>query len=215
MQLTQAEPLASGPVIPTRIIRSVPADTSSEVEAFWDRVTFLHPGWEMVTYRDPIDPTVFPITSPVWPLAKTGAQLAGLIRLEALWATGGIWLDSDVELFRPLTPLLHCSLFAAYEDPAVIPDAVLGATVAHPAIGDCLAEALRRIRSDSTDWRTGNGAWSTGPGVTTSILPMFPDALLLPPGCFYPVHYSEKHTIGRHQPAPWEFGLHHWAGSWL
>lgn len=202
-------------MIPPRLIRSVPAETTDQVEAWWRAAQDLHPGWEHRTYRDPIDPSYFPITAPVWSLCKSGAQLAGLIRLEALVATGGIWLDSDVQLYKPLTPLLHCSAFAGYEDPGVIPDAVLGATRQHPAIVACLTLAIARIRSNSDDWRTGNGAWSTGPGVTTLVLPTFDDVLLLPPASFYPVHYSEKTNLVDHTPAPWEFGVHHWAASWL
>lgn len=202
-------------MIPRRIIRSVPTETSDQVEQFWKIATELHPDWEMVTYRDPIDPDLFPITSPVWPLAKTGAQLAGLVRIEALWHAGGVWLDSDVEMFKPLTPLLHCSAFAGWEDPNTVPDAVLGAEPGHPGIEACLDEAIRRIQTTNADWRIGNGAWSTGPGVTTLVLPTFDDVLLLPPGSFYPVHYSEKHELAHHQPAPWTFGLHHWAASWL
>lgn len=202
-------------MIPRRIIRSVPTETSAEVEGWWKIATDLHPGWDMVTYRDPIDSTLFPITSPVWPLAKSGAQLAGLVRLEALWHTGGVWLDSDVEMFKPLTPLLRCSLFAAWEDVITVPDAVLGAEPGHPAIRACLDEAIRRIQSDSGDWRTGNGAWATGPGVTTLVLPTFDDALLLPPASFFPIHYSEKHLTRGHQPSPYTFGIHHWNASWL
>lgn len=202
-------------MIPPRIIRSVPAETPDEIEGWWKIATDLHPGWDMVTFRDPIDPTAFPLTSPVWPLAKSGAQLAGLVRLEALWHTGGVWLDSDVELFKPLTPLLHCDAFAGWEDANVVPDAVLGARAFHPAILACINEAIRRIQTDDLDWRTGNGAWSTGPGVTTLVLPTFDDVLLLPPASFYPVHYTDKHLTRSHVPAPCSFGVHHWNASWL
>lgn len=202
-------------MIPRRIIRSVPTDTTEQVEAWFVRAADLHPGWEMVTHRDPIEPWRFPITAPFWPRCQNGAQLAGLIRLEALYSEGGIWLDSDVELFRPLDSLLHCSAFAAWEDANVVPDAVLGAVPQHPAIGACLVDACRRIATDDGDWRTGNGAWSTGPGVTTSILPGRDDVLLLPPGSFFPVHYSEKALCAAYTPEPWTFAIHHWAASWL
>jgi hypothetical protein len=54
--------------------------------------------------------------------------------------------------------------------------------------------------------------------VFTTLLPDSPDALLLPPGAFYPVHYSHKARIGRADHAaenPWAFCLHHWDGSWV
>lgn len=204
-------------MIPRRIIRSVPTETSDEVEHFWKIAGDLHPGWEMVTYRDPLDPLDLPLTAGLAHLCKTGAQLAGIVRLEALFRRGGIWLDSDVELYRPLDSLRHCEMFAAWEDANTVPDAVLGAMAFHPAILECLNLAGGRLHLTDPDWRTGNGAWSTGPGVTTTILPGRPDVLLLPPGSFYPYHYTEKDR--RHEDhrtaQPWAFGAHHWAGSWL
>lgn len=201
--------------IPHRIIRSVPKHTTDEVEGFWDRAAELHKGWEMVTYRDPISPEFFPITSPYWDRCQSGAQLAGLVRLEALWDRGGLWLDSDCEVYRAFTPLMDCKAFAGWEDTNTVPDAVMGAEQHHPAIKDCLNLAIERIQSDSEDWTTGRGAWSTGPGVTTTIFPGRGDVLLLPPQSFFAVHYSEKEKLATHQPGPYEFCSHRWAGSWL
>lgn len=204
-------------MIPYRLIRSVPAETSPEVEAFWAKAIALHPHWRHDTYRDPIDPAPFPLTSPHWERCRSGAQLAGLVRLEALWHGGGIWLDSDIDPYRPLDPLLHCKAFAAWEDAITVPDAVIGAEPHHPAIATCIDMALERLCSSSTDWRTGNGAWATGPGVTTTIFPGRGDVLLLPPGSFYPVHYSTKAGADWAAAAadPWVFGVHRWHASWL
>jgi mannosyltransferase OCH1-like enzyme len=205
-------------VIPRRLIRTVPEDTSHQQEQCWRTATDLHPDWDHVTYRDPIDPAVFPRTSPHWSLCQNGAQLAGLVRLEALWWQGGCYLDSDVEIVASLEPLTACDAFAAWEDDKVIPDAVIGAAPRHPAIDACLNLALERLHSDDTDWRTGRGAWSTGPGVTTNVFPGRADVLVLPPGSFYPVHYAPRETLERrlatYKPEPWVFGIHRWDWSW-
>ncbi len=204
-------------MIPARLIRTVPTQTSDLVEAWWRTACMLHPDWDFVTFRDPIDPSDFPVTARYWERCQTGAQLAGLIRLEALHTLGGIYIDSDVELFRSLEPLRSLPAFAAWEDAKVVPDAVIGAEAGHPAIRACLAMACARMESQSSDWRTGNGAWSTGPGVTTHVLPGRSDVLLLPPGSFYPYHYTEKQRASEdfRTLQPWAFGAHHWAASWL
>jgi mannosyltransferase OCH1-like enzyme len=135
--------------------------------------------------------------------------MAGLLRLELLYSLGGIWVDSDVEPYRSLEPLLGVRGFAAWEDERVVPDAVLGAEAGHPAIEECLSLALAAVAA-------GKGAWESGPGVTTAVLPGRDDWLLLPPGAFYPYHYTERCRRGEDHRAsqPWAFTAHHWAASW-
>lgn len=194
--------------IPRILHRTVPAATSAESEAFWGRFEEMHPDWILMTHRDPLDPADWPLTSPHWEKAATGAQLADMIRLEALVRWGGIYVDADVEPLRPLDSLLATSAFAAWEDDRCVPNAVLGAVPDHPAIRACLELMLARLPGPT---------WEAGPGVTTTILPGRRDVLLLPPGSFYPYHYREKHRRGEDFKArqPWAFVAHHWAGSWL
>lgn len=205
-------------MIPRILHRSVPAVTSAEVEGFWAETVSMHDGWDCRTWRDPLDPAEFPLTSPSWMLCQSGAQFAGLVRLELLLTHGGVWLDSDVEMYRPLDVLCHLPMFAAWEDKAVVPDAVLGAVPGHPAVAACLSLALERLHSGRSDWQSGRGAWATGPGVTTTVLPGRDDVLLLPPGSFYPAHYVGKERVRWSQVRslnPWAFGAHHWHASWL
>ncbi len=201
--------------IPKLIFRTVPKDTSANVEDWWASTKELHPDFKHITYREPIDPTHFPITSSFWDRCESGAQKAGLIRLEGLRMHGGIYLDSDVQVYRSLVPLLQLRGFAVYEDADVVPDAVLGAECRHPAIDACLELALKRIDENSGNFRT-DGAWGTGPGVTNTVLRGRDDWLLLPPSTFYPYHYTEKKTR-RHDDfsqIPWTFAAHHWDHSW-
>lgn len=194
-------------MIPPRLIRTVPSETTDEVEQFWSAALTVT-GWEGVTYRDPIEANRFPITSPHWERCTSGAQLAGLVRLEALWNLGGVYIDSDVEIYRPLTPLAGATIFAGWEDDRTIPDAVIGSEAGHPIIAECIEKAIDRL---------DQGAWASGPGVTTETFQNRPEVLLLPPGSFYPYHYTEKRRK-RDAPhkmlQPWAFGAHHWHHSW-
>lgn len=202
--------VVSGGRIPPLLHRTVPATTSAEVEEWWDRFVELHPTWETRTWREPLDPADFPLTSPMWDRCANGAQKAGLIRLELLVTYGGIYVDSDVEPFRPWDQLLAVEAFCGWEDEKVIPDAVLGARPGHPAFVEALNQALSIIAD-------GGDAWHSGPGVTTALLPNRDDVLVLPPGSFFPYHYLELHKRGSVGPTktPWAFGAHHWHGSWL
>lgn len=205
-QVVDGRPLGET-VIPRILHRTVPTETTDEVEAWWRKAQALHPGWEFRTYREPVDPASFPLTSDLWPRCQNGAQKAGLIRLEALFTHGGVYLDSDVEPFRSLEPLLHLPAFAAWEDETTVPDAVLGARAGHPAFEEMIAKARASIEG-------GGDAWLSGPGVATETLPNRPDVLVLPPGAFYPHHYLEKAKAGARTTCPWVFVEHKWHHSW-
>jgi mannosyltransferase OCH1-like enzyme len=193
--------------IPRILHRTVPASTSVEVEGWWSDFQRLHPGWVFHTWRDPLNPADWPLTGDIWSRCQNGAQRAGLIRLEALVTHGGVYVDSDVQPFRSLEPLLHTPAFAAWEDAKCVPDAVLACEPGHPAFVQMLEKARSVIEG-------GGDAWQSGPGVTTETLPGRADVLVLPPGCFYAVHYLEKDQLNR-TPAPYEFARHRWHGSWL
>jgi hypothetical protein len=198
----------AGGAIPRILHRTVPAKPDVVADGYWAAFEAMHPDWQLMTHRDPLDPADWPLTSPSWGKAANGAQLADLIRLEALLRWGGVYVDADVEPLRPLDSLLHLPAFAAWEDAKVVPNAVLGAVPDHPAIRECLEMMLERLPGPT---------WDAGPGVTTAVLPGRTDVLLLPPGSFYPYHYQEKHRAGENFRAsqPWAFVVHHWAGSWL
>jgi hypothetical protein len=195
--------------IPRILHRTVPETPDPVADGWWAMFEEMHPDWTLMTHRDPLEPREWPETSRLWSACTSGAQLADLIRLEALWRWGGIYVDSDVQPLRPLDSLLPLSAFAGYEDRNSIPNAVLGATPGHPAIRACLDLIATRIPGPT---------WEAGPGVTTEVLTGRSDVVLLPPEALYPVHYKDKRLqLASFDPAchPWSFTIHHWAGSWL
>lgn len=193
-------------MIPRILHRVVPARVPNEYEEYWERAHELHPGWDFRTWQDPIDPDGFE-SAHLWPHVESGAQLAGLVRLEVLWRFGGVYLDMDVEPVRSLEPLLQTSGFVCWEDERVIPDAVLGFEPGHSAVRECLDRAL--------EMDPAAGPWATGPGITTAVLKHRTDVLALPPACFYPYHYTEPERGGENFGVrPWIYGVHRWHGSW-
>lgn len=197
-------------MIPRRLVRTVPADTSIETERLWDIAAALHPDWEHVTWRDPINPAAFPLTSPYWADCESGAQLADLIRVEDLYHRGGWYIDSDMWMVRPLDSLCGLDGVAAYEDHLYIPNAVLGFRPGHPALTTIIDLAIER---------RFQGTWQAGVGVCTEVFTSSPDVTILPPGCFYAVHWRDVHrgfVKWSEQPAkhPYAFGFHKYAASW-
>jgi mannosyltransferase OCH1-like enzyme len=197
-------------VIPKIIHRTVPEKVDRQIELFWRSIQKLHQGWDLRTWREPLDPKDFPLTSGVWGRCKTGAQKADIVRLELLVSHGGIYVDADVEGLRSFNTLLGSNAFAGYEDQNTIPNAVMGCEKGHPAFVDLLNSALKLMEK-------GAPTWQIGPGNTTRRLRVRDDVLLLPPGSLYPYHYLEmrRRRENFRATSPWAFCVHHWHGSWL
>jgi len=197
--------------IPRILHRVVPQRVDPVAERYWAKFKELHPRWVLKTWRDPIDPREFPLTSPKWGQAESGAQLADLVRLEAVLNYGGVYVDEDVQPFRALDPLLQVTAFAAWEDARVVPNAVFGATPWHPAMQEWMNAMLAKVPGPT---------WDASVGTMTAILPGRSDVLLLPPEAFYPVHYKDPERASKMSTFdsakhPATFVMHRYAGSWL
>lgn len=197
-------------MIPKRLVRTVPETTTVEQERLWDIATALHPDWQHVTWRDPVDSEAFPLTSPYWGDCESGAQLADLIRVEDLYHSGGIYVDSDVEVLKPFDVLCGHQGFAAWEDHLIVCNAVMGFTPGHPALKEVIDAAIARRHK---------GTWLAGVAVTTEVFKHRTDMYLMPPQSFYPVHWRDAHRgmTNWKQTAkdnPWAFCLHKYAASW-
>lgn len=195
-------------MIPKRLIRTVPEHTTDQVEAFWAHAVALHPGWEHVTLRDPVNRNDFQCTSHLWDTCESGAQLADLIRLEELWWRGGVYIDSDVEMYRSFEPLLGLSGFAGWDCTDYVPNAIMGFIPGHPAIGRAIDLAIARH---------DQGTWPAGVGVTTEVFKGRNDVALFPPGSFYPVFWKDRDTTNWRtvrERNPWAFCVHRAHHSW-
>lgn len=194
-------------MIPRILHRTVPADVPPEWDANWDRWRQMHPDWQHITWSDPLDPDDWELGH-LHPHCRSGAQLAGLVRLEAIWRHGGVYVDADFEPLRPLDDLLAHPLFIGTEDGQVLTDALFGAEPGHPGLRRCINRVAAMDMAE--------GAWATGPGVTTAELTGRPGVTILAARCLYPYHYSEPHR--RHEDfattTPEAWAVHHWAASW-
>lgn len=82
------------------------------------------------------------------------ALAADVIRMYAVFKEGGIYLDTDVELLKPLKPLLKFDAFAGWESSFWFTTAVFGASRHHPWVGKilhryALSDPNRRITTNT------------------------------------------------------------------
>jgi GT2 family glycosyltransferase len=196
--------------IPAILHRVVLGLEPESARHWWKLFDEMHPDWDLVTHRLPLDPKEWPLTSWMFPHAAHPAQLSDFVRLEALWRDGGVYIDWDIEPVRPLDPLLELEGFAGWAHESLVGTGVLGFRPHHPAIAKALELASERLLRDRTNLT------ACGCGAMTDAVRGRSDVLVLPPTAFYPAGHvaNPKQTEGGYAGDPWVFAAHWGAGSW-
>ncbi|MEH8045339.1 glycosyltransferase family 32 protein [Gallibacterium anatis] len=70
---------------------------------------------------------------------KKWAMVSDVARLHALYYEGGVYLDTDMELIKSLSPLLKLNAFACIESKRLVSIGLAGAKPFHPCIGKVLS----------------------------------------------------------------------------
>jgi hypothetical protein len=165
-----------------------------------------HPGWELRLWTDG-DLAALEITASERDRARSASELSNLVRYEILHRFGGVYVDTDVECRRNLTPLLRgISAFAALESPGQVGTAVLGSIPGLPAF----ARAARLTRR--TLGAGAHSADANGPYLLSLILEDEPGVAILGAEHFYPYDWRERER--REESFPDAYVVHHWRGSW-
>jgi glycosyltransferase involved in cell wall biosynthesis len=138
-------------------------------------------------------------------------------RCQAIYETGGLYLDVDVEALKPFDDLLNDALFVGAEEPRWLGCAVFGAEAGHPFLAECMAYM------DATPLDTPLVENETGPRMFTNLLQrhgwrprnrscMVGDIRVYDNRYFYPYLYTE--TFDPRCIKPETIAVHHWAYSW-
>ena len=136
------------------------------------------------------------------------AFAADYVRFWALYHFGGIYLDTDMLVFKSFDDLLGHECFFAYETykKDLINCAVIGCQGKHPII--------RRILEmyDHLEFNPKNLAQFVVPRLIT---PLVHDAVILPYDTFYPMPYERRFSLNvKHFLTPSTYAVHLWNISW-
>jgi hypothetical protein len=111
---------------------------------------------------------------------RSPAERANILRLEALWRFGGVYVDTDFECLRSIEPLIEdAELFISLAKPGRVNNALMGSVAGHPI----LDEALDRIRPREF---FGHDKEATGTRLLDTLLLDRPGVTLIEPERFYP-----------------------------
>ena len=93
------------------------------------------PGWEIVLWNE----DSFDVNSTLWTKqayeAKKYAFVADYVRLKAMYEMGGVYLDSDVELVKPIDEFLKHEAFSGFENPRSVPTGIMASEAGQQVIG--------------------------------------------------------------------------------
>jgi len=146
------------------------------------------------------------------------AFVADYVRLHALLYEGGIYFDTDIEVFKDFTPLLQHRCFAGFQldkdHVDWVNNAVIGAEPGHPFIRRCLELTEQKFYETNTFHRS--------PEITTMALKELglrryglqhiEGVTVFPTEYFYPYTWYEEFTprcISRNT-----YAVHYWEKNW-
>lgn len=150
--------------------------------------------------------------------AKKWAFVSDVARLYALVTQGGIYMDTDVEVLKPLDGFLDCEAFSGFEAVDRIPTGLMACEAGQPLF----AELLREY--DTAHFKNADGSLDTTTNVTRITNTCLKYGLVL---------NNTKQTVGGFTLFPKEYfcpkdsstralgitdntyTIHHFDGSWL
>lgn len=150
--------------------------------------------------------------------AKRYAFVTDYVRLYALKAEGGVYMDTDVEVLKPLDDLLHLTAFTGYEGSKYKPP-VTG-LMASQANGDWVTEQLNAYNgihflnpdgsydTATNTWRISRIMQANG-FVNDGKLKQYKDITIFPTDYFCP-----HQTTGEYLLTENTYCDHHFMGSW-
>jgi hypothetical protein len=187
----------------------------------WKR---LHPDWQFMEWNDETIDFSDRWLAQAYVVRRFNV-VSDYVRVAALLAHGGVYLDTDVELLKPLDPLVAEPAFLGIQtDRQDEPDWLNGAVIGAPAGHMLMAALLDALRS-RVDPTRNLGSY-TGPGLITetvlaqglapfpreNVLQRHTALTLFPTSWFYPYPWN-----GRFDPScvtPDTAAIHHWEASW-
>lgn len=192
----------------------------------WQR---LHPGWQVRAWTDAtIDYAASDWLKRAYAM-RAWNRVSNFVRMDVLRRFGGVYLDTDVELLRPLDPLLGDGCFIGYQSHEFLPQwtngphwvngAVIGSVAGHWFPDGVLRHVTTSVGGEQA------GAGLTGPGAVTHVLleaglpepdgsiVRLRDMTIYPRQYFYP--YGQDETLDPSMIAPETYAVHHWAATWV
>ena len=150
--------------------------------------------------------------------ARKWAFITDYIRLKVLFENGGIYMDTDVEVCKPLDSFLEEQAFSGFENNHQIPTGIMASEKGHPFIGRLLNYYNGRhfLKKDGSQDITTNVETITNIALENGFVPNN-ERQTVCGMTFYPHDYfcPKSHETGELLCTENTVCIHHFDGSWL
>lgn len=156
--------------------------------------------------------------------SKKWAFVSDYVRLYALEKYGGIYLDTDMEVLKPIDELLKHSAFSGFESKDHIPTGIMGAQKNHPWITELISYYNERsfYKADGSFDMTPNVVNITqktvnkfGLVINNSYQELDNNLVIYPKEYFCPSDYGDSLKEKKKKITDKSYTIHHYNGSWL
>jgi len=150
--------------------------------------------------------------------ARKFAFVSDYVRLHALYTKGGVYMDTDVEVLKPLDAFLDNKAFSGFENVHSIPTGIMASEKGFSGFGDLLEayESKRFLKPDGsldittnvemiTDYYLARGLVRDNTFQVVEGFALYPNVVFCP----------YKHEIGSRWFEESTVTIHHKNGSWL
>lgn len=176
------------------------------------------PDYEIKEWNeDNFDLSMYPYVKEAYE-ARKFAFVTDVVRLYALYHEGGIYMDTDVEVIKPLDSLLGYEAVSGFESETQIPTGLMACREGHPLFGELLHEydCIHFVKPDGSFDLTTNVVRITRTCLKYGFQPnnqlqTVKGFTLLPKDYLCPIeHEGHRLVLTDHTLC-----IHHFAGSWV
>lgn len=193
-------------------------DIPDELKRYMESWYEFCPDYEIIRWSEAnVDFDKYPYTAQAYKHCRWGF-IPDVVRLDVLYNYGGIYLDTDVELIKPLDNLLELKGFCATEKWGIVNiGGGCGVIKHHPMIGEMLdyRKGVMFEREDGTLNLGSSGSYETKPLLDHGFIPnntlqVINGLTVLTSDFFHPFDYMTRETCITDNT----YAIHHFYGSW-
>ncbi len=141
------------------------------VQNFINKWKEIMPDWEFLEINETnFDINSFAYSKDAYKKEKW-AYVSDVARIWALYNYGGVYLDTDIEVFKPFDELLNNKFFIGVEQPHYFGNATIGAEPKNNIVKEILDAYKIEKFEDKENWTD----FRTGPMIVTDILEKYVD----------------------------------------